>query len=392
MGLAALMRLSLIRICIPLIIFMLSACRAVPASSPPPIQDGSPVSTVSSLTTTTAALPPATSPSPVLSATQAQVTLTPIIVPTESVPAVLAPATISGLEQVGLVEYSPWDLVLAVAWSPDGNLIAVAAGESIYLYTRDLQEQGQLPSGTWTTSLAFHPQGIWLASGGRDGQIRIWDVEKQRLIIDMAAHKKGVNAVAFSPDGSLLASAGNDAVSRLWDPLTGERLAQMIGGTYAVPSIVFSPDGAALAITNGELIRIRDVETSRFVYTLRSQGSNYSAAWSPDGTLLAAGNTAGDIFLWELLSKQPSGTFLSPVDTITAPDSLVWSLGFSPDGALLAAGDNRGTLYFWDVEKKDLLSAVSASSKGITSLAFSPDGRYLITGGLDGALRLWASH
>ena len=51
------------------------------------------------------------------------------------------------LEPVGAIQYSPWDLVLAVAWSPDGNLLAVAAGKSIYLYTADLQATGRLDAG-----------------------------------------------------------------------------------------------------------------------------------------------------------------------------------------------------------------------------------------------------
>jgi WD40 repeat protein len=312
------------------------------------------------------------------------------ISPTAKNPDILTPSTITRLEQTGIIQYSPWDLVLAVAWSPDGNLLAVAAGESIYLYTPDLQEQSKLDAGTWTTSLAFHPGESRLASGGRDGNIQIWDIERQELILRIAAHKKGVNAVAFNPDGSLLASAGNDAVARLWDPATGENLAQMIGGTYAVPSIVFSPDGSELAITNGELVRIRVVESGRFAHTLRSQGSNYSAAWSPDGRLLGAGNTSGDISLWDVTASQPSGTISLPVAALTGPSSMVWSLGFSPDGALLAASDNRGTIYFWDIEGNNLLSR-PVSSQGITSLAFSPDGRYLATGGLDGALRLWTS-
>jgi WD40 repeat protein len=331
-------------------------------------------------------------PTLIPTATQIQAVVSPTstLPPTFTAPAILTPSTISKLEQIGLIEYTPWDLVLAAAWSPPGDQIAVAAGESIYLYSNDLVQQGRLVAGDWTTSLAFHPQGTWLASGGRDGQMRIWDVAKQSLILELAAHKKGVNAVAFSPDGRVLATAGNDAVARLWDPGTGENLAQMIGGTYAVPSIAFSQDGSDLAITNGGLIRIRDVDSSRFVHTLTNDVTNYSIARSPDGKLLAAGSTAGNIFLWDLSSGASPNALPLLAEPGNAPSSLMWSVAFSPDGALLAASDNAGKIYFWDVNEKKFLTSHSASSRGITALAFSPDGRYLVSGGLDGVLRLWA--
>jgi WD40 repeat protein len=392
-GLATLIRAALLSLCIFLIILLATACRT-PADPSSPVKDAVQSTSTQAIRTATPAellltKPPAEIPTAAF--TQAAVSPTSALPPTLTAPAILTPSIISALEQIGLIEYAAWDLVLAAAWSPSSDLIAVAAGESIYIYTNELEQQGKLDVGDWTTSLAFHPDGSWLASGGRDGLLRIWDVDKQDLILEAEAHKKGVNAVAFSPDGRVLATAGNDAVARLWDPVTGERLAQMIGGTYAVPSIAFSRDGTNLAITNGGLIRIRDVESSRFAYTLSSEVTNYSIARSPDGNLLAAGSTAGNIHLWDLssgASPDPIPLLAEPGD---APSSLIWSVAFSPDGGLLAAGDNDGKIFFWDVRERKFLTSRATGSRGITSLAFSPDGRHLITGGLDGVLRLWAA-
>jgi hypothetical protein len=200
------------------------------------------------------------------------------------------------------IHFGPWDLVLAIAWSPDGETLSVAAGNSIYLYrARNLERLWSYGIGALTQSLAFSPDGTWLAAGSRDGYVRIWPVESMMMSDQSAprfalqAHRKGVNSVKFSPItsplGGILASGGNDAVARFWSLGTGEELGYMVGGTFAVPSIAFLPDGSQLAVTNGDRIRLRQVGSERIVGTFASDEPLYSLAFSPDGSLLAAGGS-----------------------------------------------------------------------------------------------------
>ncbi len=75
------------------------------------------------------------------------------------------------------LRYTPWELVMAVAWSPDGANLAVSAGDHIHLYRTDSWERiTSLYVGALTHSLAFSPQGGWLAAGSRDGKLRLWKV------------------------------------------------------------------------------------------------------------------------------------------------------------------------------------------------------------------------
>lgn len=300
-------------------------------------------------------------------------------------PLTISAATAASLVQTGQISFTPWDMVLALAWSPDGRRIACAAGEVVTLYSSTLDELARFRVGVWTTSLAFDPQSRLLAAGGKDGIIRVWDIEQEEFVAELSAHKKGVNALTFSPDGNQLASAGNDGYARLWEPRTGKILIELIGGTYAVPSIAFLHRGRSLAIANGTVIRLRDVENGRFVATYRTQESGYSLAVSPNGEMLAAGTSSNRIYLWQLTGKDEP-LILSPPD---APPALVWSLNFSPDGSLLVSGGSDHVLRLWDVGKGALLAAYSAHQGAITSLAFSPDGCCLLSGGLDGVLRFW---
>ncbi len=66
------------------------------------------------------------------------------------------------------------------------------------------------------SGLAFSPAGNTLASGGADGQLRIWDLSRGRTLRTITGHTGAVNTVAFLPDGERLASAGDDGVVRIW--------------------------------------------------------------------------------------------------------------------------------------------------------------------------------
>jgi WD40 repeat protein len=289
-----------------------------------------------------------------------------------------------------LIQFTPWDLVLALAWSPDGNLLAVSAGEFVYLYNPEtLAETRSLETGVWSPALAFDPRGARLATGSRDGSVRLWDLRSGRLAKTIDTHPKGVNSLVYDPGGNLLASSGNDGMVRIWEVSSGEIAARLIGGVYAVPAVAFSRDGALLATADGRNLRLREVETQRLALTMQSSESFYTLAYSPDGALLAAGDSANGVQIWDA----SEGTLLRSLDGHAGnPDrvsGLVWQVAFSPDGRTLASAGGDATVRLWDVATGQALETLAGHRLAVTSLAFSPDGRWLASGSLDATVRIW---
>ena len=118
--------------------------------------------------------------------------------------------------------------VSAVAFSPDGRLLASAAGRSIAARP----EEGEVLIRSTATgevlhalkgharrpmAVAFSPDGQRLATGGWDGEVKLWDVLGGQEVLTLTGHTDGVMSVAFSPDGRYLASGGMDRTVRLWE-------------------------------------------------------------------------------------------------------------------------------------------------------------------------------
>ena len=277
-------------------------------------------------------------------------------------------------------------------------------------------------------SVAFSPDGRWLASGARDDAVRIWDPKTGAAVHATKVHGADVYAVAFSPDGRMLASGGADRLVRLWETGTWMPVKTFEGHQDTVRWLTFSRDGKLLATSSVDrTIRLWDLTAGTTTRVLQGHaGQVRSIAFSPDGTRLASAATDGSVRLWNTATGEgealPDG-HTSSVETVAwAPDGgsiasgsndatvRVWrtrplglrltlrdhggevdSIAFSPDGATLATGCKDQLLRLWSASDGTLLRTIPAHGDRVESVAFSPDGALLATGsgGKDASIKLW---
>ncbi len=143
--------------------------------------------------------------------------------------------------------------IMAIAVSPDGHWLAVAGGTPGRLGEVRLYElaTGELHSVLVSTTdvildLAFSPQGDRLAVAGADNILRVCDVASGKELLAITSHSDWVTAVAWNQDGTQLASASRDKTAKLFDVQKGELLVTYSGHNQPVRGVAFHSDGKQL--------------------------------------------------------------------------------------------------------------------------------------------------
>jgi WD40 repeat protein len=241
-----------------------------------------------------------------------------------------------------------------IAVSPDGTILAAA--QAVWFEGRPVTIRG--------LSRFSRSENGTVPVGNPVRFLSLWDVSTGNLLREFPAGGivTGGARVRFSPDGSVLATAEPDGAS-LWEVATGKHLASLggrISSGFPV-ALCFSPDDETLAVA----VLAAGTDSGIRLYSLKggsqagmprelSKDLAWTAAFSPDGTLLAAAGRDG-VRLLDPANPAESGELLC--------QHPVPSLAFSPDGSLLATGDYNGDVIFWDVASRKPVRTVRIHGK-----------------------------
>lgn len=290
--------------------------------------------------------------------------------------------------------------VMDVALSPDGRYLATAGfDETIRIWdipTGSIVKQF-LGGGTISPkkSLAFAPDGSWMAMRGKDGiefrETTGWTVTRRF---------EGINAgspIALSADGNVLAGiTGNGQSGRPWPE--GFQLAawsledgnyrnlsnaMAIGFSLAVDStgsrLAYS---RAMPLFGGRApIRIWEREFDIFHELARDEDAT-SLAISQDDQWLVSGHWGGDVCYWSLDTGKPAGQF-------RAHHGYIYGLAFSPDSRLLATGGSDQLIHLWQAGTSNRVRTLHGHQSEIYGLVFSANGQRLASASQDGTAKLW---
>jgi hypothetical protein len=282
--------------------------------------------------------------------------------------------------------------VKAGVFTPDGKRL-VSAGEDRTIRVWNVatgKQEFALNAQTIISALALVGDNL-LASGGEDGSILLWDLDKRQQIGQLGRHEQAIHGLAVSPDSKLLASAGGTwnkplpGELRLWDPAKRTLIARLDGHRAQVLGLAFAPDSRSLTASDrsGD-IKVWDL-ASRAASGFHDEKLAWSVQYSSGGKWLALGEAWGQIHLYEAAT-------LSDDSVVRAHKGGVFSLAFAPRGNLLASAGHDGAVRLWNPLALESQPPMQIGShQGLVwFVAFSSDGSTLASGGADGRIQFWS--
>jgi WD40 repeat protein len=227
-------------------------------------------------------------------------------------------------------------------------------------------------AGDFVAALAWSPSGDRIAVAAGEAPVRVLDARDGRTLHELTGHGMGAMAVSFSADGALLATSGQDGNARIHDAATGALRATLDHGRAWVTRASFAPDRPVLATAAGKGVRLWSADGSLIVERPHEQVVE-DIHWYRGGRLLATA-VRGGLAIYDGDAATPSTGF-------RMQDAALCVVRWSPRGNAIAAGSQEGMLYAWNFMGEDDDVQAGPHATKLREMAWSGDGRYLVTGG-----------
>ena len=347
--------------------------------------------------------------------------------------------------------------VLAVSWSPDGKLLATAGMDSVVGIWEMAKLEGNSSSASkkavkagtaadssasaaaaaapscllgvckghtkWVTSLAWEPAHLSsskpsssspssssssrLATGSKDGTVRVWDARRgRRCLATMSGHRLAVTSVVWGgggggggesggegSDGGRIFSASRDGTIRVWCPTDYTLVTELKGHGHWVN---------ALALSTGYALRTgafdhegksggegggaeRERALARYHAARGASASSSCSSSSPSlrPEVLASASDDFTVILWHPHASS------KPFARLTGHSAPVTAVSFSPDGRRLATASFDKSVRLWCGLTGKYLATLRGHVGAVYALVWAPDSRLLLSGSKDSTLKVW---
>ncbi|MBW4619092.1 MAG: NACHT domain-containing protein [Cyanosarcina radialis HA8281-LM2] len=303
------------------------------------------------------------------------------------------------------------NLVLSVAWSPNGQFLASgSADRTIRIWNLNTGScDCILPEHqNWVWSIAWSADGQFLASGSADRTVKLWQPHSGNCIATLP-HDAAVASVAWNSDG-MLATGSADKIVRVWHPETSNCLKVLSGHEDEIWCVAWHQEGKILASSSDDrTIRLWDTQTGNCLQTLVGHSNSVSSiAWDLDGQTLASSSRDRTIRLWDFVTGEC-------LHVLSNHNSWVWSVDWSPFaqrsrrefppmpdgrlaptppflrgvGGILASGSQDCTVRLWDARTGACLKTLQGYQGAVRTVTWSLPCGVLASGSDDGIVRLW---
>jgi len=320
-------------------------------------------------------------------ATSAKVRKLPVVFVTRT--AALPKASPIAAPLTATLPVGPLPPVAAVAFSPDGKLLAVGSYGRVTVWDLATAKPAKILTNVLgaVNDLKFAPDGKTLAvSGGQPsarGDLRLFDTRDWKLIASLGGHLDTVSAVAWSPDSAKIASASFDKTVRLWDAKTHAVLHTFTGHSDFVYSVAFSPKGDWYATASKDRTgRIIDAATGKSLGTLSGAEQELLAvAVRPETGQVVTSGLETAVSWWDGKTAERS-------KKTGGPGVATHEIAFDAKGGVMVVAGGDGTLRSYDGATGNPLKAVQNGS-AVFAAAVDSAGKRIAAGTADGFVKLW---